>query len=145
MDTIEMDNIKELLSAAAAAMPADEPIFMINLVRYRERADYGERADAEPCSGSEAYLERYIPAFNKVIADLGVTGINLFYTGAVVGQLIAPADEKWDTVVVVEYPNFAAFRRVAESSEYQGDAEFHRAAALEDSRLFATTKMESSA
>ena len=134
---------KENLAAAAEAIPADKPILMLNLLRYREQADYGERADAEPCSGREAYLERYVPAFNKIVADLGVKGINLFYTGAVVGQLVVPPDEKWDTVAVVEYPNFAAFRRVAESSEYQREAEFHRTAALEDSRLIATTKMES--
>lgn len=131
----------ENLAAAAAA----EPVFMINLVRYRERADYGERADAEPCSGQVAYLERYIPAFSKVVVDLGITGINLFYTGAVVGELVAPADEKWDTIAVVEYPNFAAFLRVFGSSEYQRNAEFHRTAALEDARLIATTKMESPA
>ena len=140
MKTIEMN--EENLSAAAAAIPADKPVFMINLVRYREQADYGERADAEPCSGREAYLERYVPAFNKIVADLGVTGISLFYTGAVVSHLVAPSDEKWDTIAVVEYPNFAAFLRVYESSEYQREAEFHRTAALEDSRLLATTKIE---
>lgn len=140
MRAIEMN--KENLSATAAAMPADKPIFMINLVHYREQADYGERADAEPCSGREAYLERYIPAFSKVVADLGIMEINLFYTGAVVGLLVAPSDEKWDDIAVVEYPNFAAFQRVYESSEYQREAEFHRTAALEDSRLFATTRME---
>ena len=143
MKTIEMNN--EELLAAAAAMPADQPVFMINLVRYREQADYGERADAAPCSGREAYLERYVPAFGKVVADLGVSGINLFYTGAVVGQLVAPPDEQWDDFVFVEYPNFAAFLRVYESSEYKSEAEFHRTAALEDSRLIATTKMESPA
>ena len=141
MRAIEMNT--EELSAAAAALPADQPVFMINLVGYREQADYGERADAAPCSGREAYLERYVPAFNKIVADLGIKGINLFYTGAVIGQLVAPPDEKWNDVVFVEYPNFAAFLRVYESSEYQKEAEFHRTAALEDSRLFATTKMES--
>lgn len=118
---------------------------MINLVRYRERADYGERADAAPCSGREAYLERYVPAFGKVVAALGVTKINLFYTGAVAGLLGAPPNEKWDDVVVVEYPNFTAFLRVAESAEYEREADFHRTAALEDSRLIITTKMESPA
>lgn len=107
MRAIEMN--KENLSATAAAMPADEPIFMLNLVRYREQANYGERTDVAPCSGLAAYLERYVPAFNRAVADLGVTGIKLFYTGAVVGDLVAPPDEKWDTVAVVEYPNFRRF------------------------------------
>ena len=143
MRAIEMN--KEELSAAAAATPADKPVFMINLVRYRERADYGERADAAPCSGREAYLERYVPAFGRVVSDLGVMGINVFYTGAVAGHLVAPPDEQWDDFVFVEYPNFAAFLRVYESSEYKTEAEFHRTAALEDSRLIATTKMKSPA
>lgn len=140
MQTIEMN--EENLSATAAAMHADQTVFMINLVRYRERADYGGRTGVEPCSGRAAYIERDIPAFGKVVADLGISEINLFYTGAAVGHLVASPDEKWDDIAVVEYPNFAAFLRVYESSEYQRDAGFHRTAALEDSRLIATTKME---
>lgn len=46
------------LLAAAGAIPADTPIFMVNLLRYREQADYGDRPTAAPCSGREAYFQR---------------------------------------------------------------------------------------
>ena len=32
----------QALLAAANAIPADSPIYMVNLLRYREQADYGE-------------------------------------------------------------------------------------------------------
>lgn len=57
-------------------------------------------------------------------------------------RLVAPPDEQWDDIAIVEYPNFAAFRRVVESSDYKTEATPHRKAALEDWRLIATTRME---
>ncbi len=140
MRTIEMNSAD--LSAASEKIPKDEPIFMLNLLRFREQADYGSRVDVAPCSGREAYFQRYVPDFNRVAASCGVDGINIFYVGVAASLLVAPPDEKWDVVAVIEYPNFAAFRRVVESSEYQTEADSHRAAALADWRLIATTKME---
>ena len=44
---------------------------MVNLVRYKVKADYGgEHTDLPPCSGREAYFERYVAAFNQVAAAL---------------------------------------------------------------------------
>lgn len=140
MHTIEINSAD--LSAASERIPKDEPIFMLNLLRFRERADYGGRADAAPCSGREVYFQRYVPDFNRVAAALGIDGINIFYAGEVVSLPVAPPDEKWDVVAVVEYPNFAAFRRLVESSEYISEADSHRAAALADWRLIAATKMK---
>lgn len=37
-------------------------------------------------------------------------------------KLVGPNDENWDNVVLVEYLNWAAFRGVVESPEYQRDA-----------------------
>jgi hypothetical protein len=33
----------------------ESPIVMINLLRYRDRAEYPQGSDAPPCSGREAY------------------------------------------------------------------------------------------
>ena len=131
----------EAVLTVAAAIPADQPVFMLNLVRYRPQADYGERPDAPPCSGREAYLQRYVPAFNQVAANLGVEGIKPFYFGGVLAGLVAPSGESWDDLAVVEYPNFAAFRRVSESPEYRSVAYPHRRAALADWRLIATQRI----
>lgn len=49
--------------------------------------------------------------------------------------IVGPADEQWDDMALVQYPNIEAFQSVAQSDEYQRDAEPHRLAALENVRL----------
>jgi hypothetical protein len=67
---------------------------MLNLLRYKEQADYGDPTDAAPCSEREAYFQRYLPAFNKIASSEGVEGIKVFYVGALAACLVAPSDEK---------------------------------------------------
>ena len=136
MRTIDF-NPQDIL-AAAGAIPPDAPVFMLNLLRYRERADYGDRAGVAPCSGREAYHQRYRPAFGRVAEGAGV---KVAWLGGVLARLVGPADESWDDMAIVEYPDFAAFRRVVESPRYQAEAAYHRLAALENWRLIATAKL----
>lgn len=53
---------------------------------------------------------------------------------------MGPADELWDDVVLVEYGNFATFRTVVGSPEYERDAAPHRRAGLENWRFIAMLK-----
>ena len=129
----------QALLAAAAAIPADTPIYMVNLLRYREQAAYDDPATAAPCSGREAYFQRYVPAFAKVTAGEGITP---FWVGNVLAQLVAPPGEHWDDVAIVEYPSFAVFQRLMENPAYHAEAEPHRRAALADWRLIPTTKAQ---
>ena len=131
----------EAVASAAETFPANTPLFMLNLLRYRQRADYGGRADMPSCSGREAYYDHYLAAFNQVAASEKIEGIQVFYLGAVTAHLVAPANEHWDDIVIVQYPDFAAFRRLVESPLYAAQADPHRSAALEDWRLIATTKV----
>lgn len=128
---------KDALDAAAAASPADQPIFMVNLLRYNAQAIYADDA-AAPCSGREAYFERYIPIFGELAAG---TGIKPLWIGHVLAGIVAPADERWDNVAIVEYPSFDAFRKLIESDAYKARADAHRMAALADWRLIATSRM----
>ena len=137
MPTAEID--ADALRAAADVIPADSPIVMLNLVRYHAQADYSGHTDQAGCSGQEAYLLRYAPAFNAVAAAEGLTGIEVLYLGRVTAALAAPAEERWDNIVLVKYPSFAAFRTVTESSRYLAEAYPHRKAALADWRLIATS------
>ena len=139
MRTTEMH--PEDVQAAAGVIPEGAPFFMLNLLRYREHADYGDRTDVAPASGREAYHERYVPAFGQVAAEVGAEGIQISWVGVVLARVVGPADERWDEVAIVEYPSFAAFRRVTESPEYEAQAAPHRKAALEDLRLIATAKV----
>ena len=129
----------QALLAAAGAIAADTPIYMVNLLRYREQAEYGDQATAAPCTGREAYFQRYVPAFAKVTAG---DGIKLFWVGQVLAPLVAPPGEHWDDVAIVEYPSFAVFQRMLESPAYHAEAEPHRRAALADWRLIPTAKLE---
>lgn len=105
----------EDVQTAAIAIPADQPIVMLNLLRYRAQADYGDRTGVVPCSGREAYHERYIPAFGQVAAQYQVSGVQVVWIGSVLARVVGPTDEQWDEIALVEYPTFAAFRQITES------------------------------
>lgn len=122
----------------AAAIAEDAPIFMLNLLRYKAQADYGGASEMAPCSGREAYHERYVPAFGQLTQG---EGIQLFWLGSVMARVVGPPDETWDEIALVRYPSFSTFRRLIESEEYKAQADPHRRAALEDWRLIATTQM----
>jgi hypothetical protein len=110
---------------------------MVNMVRYREQAEYGGHSELPPCSGREAYFQRYAPAFNKVAEgeDYG-----LFWVGNVRDVLVGAPGETWDDIVIVRYVSFAALQRILTSSAYESQAAPHRRAALMDWRFIVTTQ-----
>lgn len=132
------DNLQALLDTAETKLPNAEPIFMLNLLRYRDEAAYEPGQGFAPCSGREAYFTRYIPAFARATEGYA---IEPFWIGKVGSLLIAPPDEIWDDIAIIRYPDFATFRRMANSPEYHRDAEPHRLASLADWRLIASTQM----
>ena len=111
----------------------DAPIVMINLLRYRARAEYPEGFAAEPCTGREAY-GRYGEAALPLVS---AAGGRILWMGSVQATVIAPDGEQWDDAVLVEYPSRKAFVEMVSKPEYLAVAP-HRTAALEDSRLIAT-------
>ena len=114
-------------------VPEDTPIVMINLLRYRERAEYPKGSSAEPCSGREAY-QRYGAA---VVTHLRAAGAEMIWMGSVQATPIAVDGEEWDDALLVRYPSKQAFLGMVTKPDYQKDA-VHRTAALLDSRLIAT-------
>lgn len=120
--------------AALAALPGEDgAIVMINLLRYRERAVYPDGFEAEPCSGREAYGRYGEVALERI----GTVGGSILWMGGVAATVIAPAGERWDDAVLVQYPSRQAFLEMIAQPEYRAAAP-HRSAALEDSRLIAT-------
>lgn len=140
MKTTEI-SANEVKSAQQAIQPKT-PVTMLNLVRYNATALYQDGSSEVECSGREAYLQRYAPAFNEVAAAKGVTGIKVLYLGQVMGRLVGPSEEQWDEMVMVQYPDFEAFRKVTESPQYEEIATPHRRAALADWRLIAISKID---
>ena len=111
----------------------DKPIYMVNLLKFKEKASYPDKREAQ-LSGAEAY-KIYGEAVEKLIEGLGG---KLLHAGRVTGILMGEVDELWDTVGIVEYPTPGAFRGMLESEEYK-QAHLHREAGLSGQLNIATT------
>ena len=116
---------------AFKALPRDEPVMMLNLVRYRERARY---EDGRELSGAEAYAaygRDSAPVFQRV-------GGEIIWRGKPQVMLIGPFEKEWDLAFVARYPSAGAFLEMVPDPDYR-EAVKHRQAAVEDSRLIRTT------
>ena len=100
---------------------------MLNLVRFRERANY---PDGREATGAEAY-RAYAAASAPVFAHVGGTQ---HWIGRFELTVIGPPDERWDAVFIAQYPSGAAFVEMLRDPVYR-DAVVHRQAAVETSRL----------
>ncbi|GMQ98841.1 MAG: DUF1330 domain-containing protein [Acidimicrobiia bacterium] len=119
--------------AAFIARDIPGPLKMLNLLRFRDTADYSEYPDLAPdgsLTGEEAY-DLYGAAVLPLLDSFGAKPI-LMGTGG--SLLIGPEDAQWDRVLVVEYPSVAKFLEFIQSPDYQA-VSGHRTAALADSRL----------
>ncbi len=121
--------IKELMQTAND----NSPIVMVNLLKFRDQAEYPEGSGHSPCSGEQAYQRYSEVAFEKIKQ----AGGNVSFLAASVGTLIGPEDENWDKVILVKYPSFKAFVAMIMADEYQA-ASVHRTASMDDARLILT-------
>ena len=104
---------------------AGDPIVMVNLLKFRDKAQYPDGRDAE-LSGREAY-NRYGIAVAKLVRAIGG---KVLFTGDVTFLTIGQVEQLWDEVALAQYPSRAAFLQMAMSPEYQEIA-IHREAGLE--------------
>jgi uncharacterized protein (DUF1330 family) len=109
------------------------PVVMLNLLRFRQVADYSahpELAPGAPISGAEAF-DRYVA---HALPYLKESGGEILFLGEGGGLLIGPAAERWDRVLLVRQSSVQAFMAFANHAGYLAGLG-HRTAALEDSRL----------
>jgi uncharacterized protein (DUF1330 family) len=132
MQTVEMD--KAALPEILSKIPHDRPITMVNLLKYKDKAEYPEDFDGEPCTGRDGYNRRYIPNIKMRIREVGGTVV---FDGPVCASLIGPPDERWDSVLIVTFPSIQVFMEMVSAPEHML-LRVHRTAALFDSRLIAT-------
>ncbi|MEQ8840077.1 MAG: DUF1330 domain-containing protein [Acidimicrobiales bacterium] len=129
----------QLEDFASRVDTVEGPIRMINLLRFREVADYGDLPDPGengPSTGAEAY-GRYGAI---AIAEVAAVGGHQFEAGTAHMTLIGPDDEQWDLVAIIEYPSPAAFLEMIAKPSYQAGIH-HRTAGLADTRLIMTTSL----
>ena len=109
--------------------PSAEPIVMLNLLRFKDKAVYPD-GRATTLSGREAYM-LYGMAMQKVVEKNG----GKFLFSAPVQQLvIGEVEDMWDVCALVEYPSAAAFAKIATSPEV-AEIGVHRAAGLKGQLL----------
>jgi uncharacterized protein (DUF1330 family) len=111
-------------------LPPDQPVVMLNLLRFRDQAVYADTDQAEPCSGREAYKRYSQTSLQTIVA----VGGRVIFGGKAHEALIAPQGEGWHQAFLVQYPSPAAFRAMMAMPQYQACVH-HRMAALADSRL----------
>ena len=112
----------------------DEPVVMLNLLRYRDTAESGYGVDG--MTGEAAYRE-YGRRFAELHPRFGGEPI---WMGRAGHTAIGPTDEKWDIAILVLYPTRAQFVAMFRDPDYLAIAPI-RAAALEDSRIIETTQL----
>lgn len=104
--------------------PDDSPFVMINLLKFKDKAEYPDGSDAH-FSGRDAYL-RYGMA---VRAHIERVGGKPGYADPVTGLMLGEVEELWDMVALAEYPSPAAMREMVMNPEYR-EISRHRDAGL---------------
>jgi hypothetical protein len=117
-----------------AALERDDgqPIYMVNLLKFRDRAVYADGRETD-LTGPQAYA-LYGQAMRKLVADNGGT---LVFSARVRGLLIGEVEGNWDAVGVMMYPSFKAMAAITSSPDYAA-IHVHRDAGLEGQLLIET-------
>ncbi len=113
-----------------ATLPPEEdgPIWMVNFMKYREWADYGD-AGGPVISGREAD-DRYAPV--EVLDSLGA---EIAYFGDVIPEG-GGADPDWDRMAVVRYPTRRSFIDMVGRPDFQA-RQVHKDAGMARSVILA--------
>jgi hypothetical protein len=109
--------------------PMDEPMWALNLMHYREKAEYADGRETE-LTGWEAD-NLYSP-----LGPLAAIGAELVIVAIVVDQP-AGEDYKWDRVAIVRYPNRQALADMNMTPEFQ-EAHHHKDAGMKFTIVAAT-------
>ena len=122
------------------ALDLKEPILMLNMLKFRDVADYPEDSPfhGKGMTGQQAYMEYaklITPMLEKIGAKMAVFGIA---EATLVGR-----DEAWDEIFMMHYPAAGLFLEMATNKEYMEHVQPHRTAAVLDSRLIRVKQMAS--
>jgi hypothetical protein len=116
---IDLDYAQRLATTADAE---DGPVWMVNLMRYRDTAEYSDGRDST-LSGREAD-DAYAP-----LESLAAVGAEVVFFGDVETQLLGDLPP-WDRVAVVKYPTRRSFIDMQERKEFK-DQHHHKDAGME--------------
>ena len=101
----------------------DGPIYMVNLMKYHDIAQYTEDAGVDkPISGREAD-DRYNPA--SILAKIGAT---IVFVSDVISN--REGDEDWDRIAIVRYATRKSFIDMQSRKDFS-DKHVHKAAGMQ--------------
>jgi hypothetical protein len=111
-------------AARLATTPPDEdrPVWMVNLMKYREVADYQDGREST-ISGQDAD-DQYAP-----LGPLAAVGAQLVFLATVDTQLLGDTPQ-WDRVAVVQYPTGRSFVEMQERADFR-ELHVHKDAGME--------------
>lgn len=114
-------------------------VVMLNLLRFREVADYSANPEldpGEPVSGAAAY-DKYVAHALPFLRESGGEMVLMAEGGPF---LIGPEGERWDRALLICQKSVESFVAFASNEAYLAGIG-HRTAALEDSRLLPLVEM----
>lgn len=113
-------------------LPRDTPIHMLNLIKFRDLAEYpvGHPNHGKGLTGAQAYAI-YRAGFQALVAESGAA---MVWEAPLECVVTGPVGE-WDEAFVMGYPDSAAFMAMVKDEDYIRDVVPHRTAAVADSRL----------
>jgi uncharacterized protein (DUF1330 family) len=120
--------------AELTAAPDDTPVVMLNLLKFKPRADTPAEGAGEEQTGEQSYRS-YGDVAVQMIEERGGSAV---WAGRADQILIGDATQDWDQVLLVQYPSRAAFLDMVSKPEYL-QAHEHRESGLERTIVVACT------
>ena len=120
---------------ALLAVDDGGPICMVNLLKFKERAEYEDGRETN-LSGAEAY-QIYGAATGPLIKKLGG---EIVFTSVLKGMVVGEVEELWDVMAIAKYPTLQSFIDMVSSTEYLS-AYHHRIAGLKGQLNIASTQV----
>lgn len=118
------------MKALATEYPKDTPVTMLNILKFKEKADGTDE------TGIEAY-KRYGENASKFLVEAGG---KVIFAGEVKNTVIGDMDDQPHQILLVEYPSVNHFMNMVMSPEYQAITH-DRTISLEYGGLIACKKM----
>ena len=125
-----MEVINEVMSsdpkrlAEMAEKGPEGPIFMINLLKFKDRAEYADGRETE-LTGRQAY-QIYGAGVAQLITEYDG---HILFMADVTFLSLGQVEDLWDEVAIAAYPDRNALLRMSTSKEWR-DLSVHRAAGL---------------
>jgi len=123
---------QEQMAGFSEAGP-DGPIYMVNLLRFKHKAEYQDGRETD-LAGREAY-GLYAEGVTKLLAEVGGSVV---FNGGVERLMLGEVEDLWDSIAIAMYPSRGAMLKMM-MADGMKDISVHREAGLEGQLNIETT------